>query len=192
MVDIRVRNEHFHLKFVDDMALLGQLKTTRVFYDLVGILWYPLFLLVSGDVLRTFVHVVTHPTQPTANLLLHLLKGVDVGGDEIVRTRLERRFASTPLSFGCNIGRVSALPVHVCVHSQRSQSLTTSFLLSFPSVFDLVILVLGKAHVAEFEALALKMVTAIVAFPSSPTWKFFCFSLLYAKTFTQFYVGPFL
>ena len=59
----------------------GERSPTRIFLD-VGWLKLDSFLIeVVLDVLGTFVFIVTHPLRPSAGFLLHLEKGVDVGGE---------------------------------------------------------------------------------------------------------------
>ena len=59
----------------------GKRLPTRIFLDVVGLKLDSFFVQVVLDVLDTFVLVVTHPLGPSAGFLLHLEKGVDVGGE---------------------------------------------------------------------------------------------------------------
>ena len=59
----------------------GERPPTRIFLDVVGLKLDSFFVQVLLDVLGPFVLVVTHPLGPSAGFLLHLEKGVDVGGE---------------------------------------------------------------------------------------------------------------
>lgn len=82
--------------YLAPVALLAVLPQERVkhlaiwgFGDLAGIQTNPSLLFVLVDVMRAFVHIVSHPARSSPGLLCHIQKCVDVLREEMNGTMLE-------------------------------------------------------------------------------------------------------